>query len=485
MTGLFTSATVFLKRSEPRVSELLGEQAHELSYALAQASKTAMLSGKAPHLAMMGQDLIRGRNILYAAFLDQQGKPIAFASRDPNFTSAYLSNLPKDLLEVRHVSSAALGPYVEACAPVMEIENAKQRKLLGFVAVGISEAHEQSMLRTATFSTIGLVLMIVTASVPIAILLIHRVFLPIRELVKATKRMAGGELNVQVNTTRKDVIGDLSRSFNEMVQVVQRQQIELQRVNDDLEKTVEQRTAQLTREIAEKEDFLRAVSHDLNAPLRNISGMATMLLVKHGEKLDADIVHRLERIKKNVEAETDLIAELLELSRIKTKRQKSEPVELQKLVQEIADLFEDDLHRKQIALRIETPLPTVLGETLRLRQVFQNLIDNAIKYMGEGDLRQIYVGCSLGDDRAEFYVRDTGLGIDAEDVEKVFFVFRRGKNSQATNIAGKGVGLASVKSIIETYNGSIWVESEPGKGSTFRFTIDRQFVPEIRRTRAA
>ena len=78
---------------------------------------------------------------------------------------------------------------------------------------------------------------------------------------------------------------------------------------------------------------------------------------------------------------------------------------------------------------------------------------------------------------AEFYVRDTGIGIDRDDLDKVFFIFRRGKNTQAQNIAGKGVGLASVKSIIETYNGKIWVESERGVGSIFRFTINARFLP--------
>ena len=111
--------------------------------------------------------------------------------------------------------------------------------------------------------------------------------------------------------------------------------------------------------------------------------------------------------------------------------------------------------------------------------MFQNLIDNAIKYMGDGATREIHVGCTLGTTETEFYVRDTGIGIDPEDLGKVFHVFRRGKNTAAQNVPGKGVGLASVKSIIETYNGTIWVESEVAKGSTFRFTINGKFVPSV------
>jgi signal transduction histidine kinase len=198
--------------------------------------------------------------------------------------------------------------------------------------------------------------------------------------------------------------------------------------------------------------------------------------MKARDKFDEDIIHRLERIQKNVEAETDLIAELLELSRIKTRRQKMEPVEVSAIIHELGELLENDLKSRGIALVTDGTLPTIHCEKARLRQVFQNLIDNAIKYMGEGPTKEIHVGCCVGHNEAEFYVRDTGIGIDPEDIGKVFFVFRRGKNTATANVPGKGVGLASVKSIIETYSGTIWVESELGKGSTFRFTINGKYL---------
>ena len=355
-------------------------------------------------------------------------------------------------------------------------------------------------------------------SLPLALgALVHRVFQPIRQLVDATRKITGGDLETSVAIHRPDVIGTLARSFNDMVIWVRKQQEDLALVNRqlsdanaDLEDKIEQRTAQLetankrlSAEIAEKEDFLRAVSHDLNAPLRNISGMATMLLLKHRETFDEDIIHRLERIQKNVEIETDLIGELLELSRIKTRRQKLEPANLDVMVSEVRDLFENDLKTRNIDLVMDGPLPELVCEKARMRQVFQNLIDNAIKYMGEREgsgvrdqgsgagndslspepcalsprLREIHVGYTTRLTEVEFYVRDTGIGIDPEDIDKVFFVFRRGKNTQLNSIAGKGVGLASVKSIIETYNGKIWVESKLGEGSTFRFTINARFLP--------
>jgi signal transduction histidine kinase len=99
--------------------------------------------------------------------------------------------------------------------------------------------------------------------------------------------------------------------------------------------------------------------------------------------------------------------------------------------------------------------------------------------MGDGPVREIHVGCTVRHAEAEFYVRDTGIGIEPDDLDKVFFVFRRGKSPAVQAVAGKGVGLASVKSIIETYSGTIWVESEVGKGSTFRFTINGQHLAQV------
>ena len=233
--------------------------------------------------------------------------------------------------------------------------------------------------------------------------------------------------------------------------------------------------------MTEKEDFLRAVSHDLNAPLRNISGMVEMLARKHRSKLDADALHRLERIKKNVEVETDLIAELLDLSRIKTRRQKMEVVDLEAMVWELRGLFESDLKTKAIELRLASTLPALWCERSRLRQVFQNLIDNAIKYMADSPERVISVGAAVreSEQEVEFWVADTGPGFDPADAAKLFYVFRRGAGEAVAGVPGKGVGLASVKSIVDTYNGKIWAEGRPGKGATFRFTMNGQYVPSM------
>lgn len=490
------SCWTFYTHSRERLSDVSGEQARQLSSTLALGAADELRLGNLKALESIAQDLIRSRNILFVAFLDQEGRAVATASRDPDFyvqRGKFGPTETRELLQAHQRQSALFGPYVEVLAPVLgRVEDGgTQQHLGGYVAVGISQAGEEMMLRRTTFLVVGIGCLIVMISLPMAYLLVHRIFQPIRELVRVTKKITSGDLDARVATNRTDVIGDLSRSFNEMVMWVKMQQQDvenanqkLEDANQDLEARINLRTAQvetamqrLSAEIAEKEEFLRAVSHDLNAPLRNISGMATMLLMKYKDKFDDDVLHRLERIKKNVDVETDLITELLELSRIKTRRQKMEMVDVEGMVWELRGLFENDLKSKHIQLIVDTMLPVLEAERARIRQIFQNLVDNAIKYMGDSTTREIHVGCTIRMTEAEFYVRDTGMGIDPEDIDKVFFVFRRGKNVAAQNIAGKGVGLASVKSIVETYSGKIWVESKLGDGTTFRFTMNGKHVP--------
>ncbi len=490
------SCWMFYTHSRERISDISGEQARQLSSTLALGAEDELRLSNVRSLESIAQNLVRSRNILFIAFLDPSGQAVAAASRDPDFhvqRGRFGPTTTRELLQVRNQHSPLFGPYVEVVAPVLGNGAGpnSSHTLVGYVAVGVSQTGEETLLRRTTFLVIGIGCVIVMISLPMAYLLVHRIFQPIRELVRVTKKITSGDLDARVAINRTDVIGDLARSFNEMVMWVKMQQQDVETANQklaeanrDLEAKIQLRTAQvetaaqrLSSEIAEKEEFLRAVSHDLNAPLRNISGMATMLLTKYKDKFDEDILHRLDRIKKNVDVETDLIGELLELSRIKTRRHKMETVDVEGMIWELRGLFENDLKSRNIQLIVDSMLPLLEVERARVRQIFQNLIDNAIKYMGDSNTREIHIGCNIRMTEAEFYVRDTGMGIDPEDIDKVFFVFRRGKNVATQNIAGKGVGLASVKSIVETYSGKIWVESNLGEGTTFRFTINGKHVP--------
>lgn len=489
--ALTVTCYTFASETHVRLSDIMAEQARQMAMALSLTSEVPMRSNDWSELNRRGQELIKNRNILFVGLLDTNASPRTIASRDPDFDLTHYTFDSRFLMQAQTRYSPTFGEFLEVVSPILSSPRAgtdsrdvSGPRLLGYVVVGVSQAREEAQMLRVNYIIVGITCLMLMCALPVAFLLVHRVFLPIRKLVNVTRSITAGDLDARVEIHRPDVIGDLARSFDDMVIWVKQQQEDLEHANHDLERKIEHRTAQLetantrlSSEITEKEEFLRTVSHDLNAPLRNIAGMVTMLLMKNQKSMDDDMIHRLQRIKSNVEIETGLIGELLELSRIKTRRHNMEPVEVCGIVHELRDLFESDLREKGVELHIDTPLPVLQAERMRMRQVFQNLIDNAIKYMGDGPTREIHIGCKVTTAEAEFYVRDTGLGIHESDIAKVFFVFRRGQNTLAQNIAGKGVGLASVKSIIETYNGRIWVTSEVGKGSTFRFTINGKFVP--------
>ena len=303
---------------------------------------------------------------------------------------------------------------------------------------------------------------------------------PIRRLVTATGRLAEGDYSVRANSGGRDEIGALARSFNAMAARLDEQHQLLMTTNERLEAQVRRRTADLDHanarlraDMADHQQFLRAVTHDLNAPLRNIVGMASMALRKWGDRLPEDVVNRLQRIEANVEVQTDLINDLLELSRIGTRPSRPTRVSLAAVLEQVRSSFEFELRTKNIELRIAPDLPELYIEANHVRQVFQNLVDNAIKYTGDRDDGRI--GISWDDDERHyvFHVADNGIGIAESDQQRIFTVFRRAATVPA-DTTGKGVGLAGVSAIASRYDGRAWVTSELGRGSIFHVAFSKE-----------
>jgi PAS domain S-box-containing protein len=264
------------------------------------------------------------------------------------------------------------------------------------------------------------------------------------------------------------------------VNISQRKQWEdqLERTANDLAAANEQLEAsreRLAREIAEKNDFMRIVSHDLGAPLRNIMGMVDSITRRHAEGLSEEVVDRLARIHRNAENELGLIGELLELSRIRTRRDSAEDVDVGAVVARVGEVLSADIELKGIELVVAPDLPTLYCEKSRVAQVFQNYLDNAIKYMPASANARVEIGWREEGERYVFWVKDNGRGIAPGDVGGLFRVFHRAAGT-SDNVAGKGVGLAGVRAIAQTYDGDAWVESSPGEGSTFYFSMDKRRV---------
>ena len=331
---------------------------------------------------------------------------------------------------------------------------------------------------------------------PVAAMRVRDALHTLPALNAAIGELAEGRRPVPLATGSTGELGDVAFALNAMVETVYDARAELGAAHEKLERQVEMRTVEVRRmnekleaEAADKNEFLRAITHDLNAPLRNIIGMVQMLKRKHQAHLPDDGLQKLDRIEANAKHQTELISDLLELSRLRARAPSPEPIDLQALVGGIVEQLSHDLETAEIQLTVAGGLPAVLAERTRIRQVFQNLIDNAIKYMMDAKERRITVSCTLtrdfqpdifkGVEVIEFSVADTGRGIAAQDIDQVFQVFNRSTHSGTHSVAGRGVGLASVRTIVEQMGGRIWVESSLNVGSTFFFTLPvSTLVPE-------
>jgi signal transduction histidine kinase len=234
-------------------------------------------------------------------------------------------------------------------------------------------------------------------------------------------------------------------------------------------KMSENRQLKLVSELAavnqELKDFAYIVSHDLKAPLRGIASLADWVQNDYGDRLDDEGRDMLRLMSGRVRRMSDLIDGVLEYSRVGRVKENKTQVNLSRLLNETIDMIAAP---NGIHIAIDSELPTLWVEKTRMQQVFQNLIGNAVKYMGNPE-GEIHIGHSQKDDYWEFYVSDTGMGIEARHFDKVFQIFQTlvpRDQSEST-----GVGLAIVKKIVETYGGKISLTSEVGKGSTFWLTL--------------
>ncbi len=239
----------------------------------------------------------------------------------------------------------------------------------------------------------------------------------------------------------------------------------------------------LRRSVREKDEFLRAISHDLIAPLRNISGLLNSIERKYNENLDEGLTDRLFRIKRNVEKDMELVNEILEISRVKSRKLVVEKVDLNKLILSIFESFNHELQEKKIKVKIQEKFPIIYFDRFIMNQILQNLIDNAIKYIKpESEVRDIDLNWRYSNKKIAFAIGDTGIGIPPEDLDKIFSIFFRSINEMNVESDGKGVGLAMIKSLLEKFNGEIWVKSKVNVGSIFYFTFPNSILypPEIK-----
>lgn len=253
--------------------------------------------------------------------------------------------------------------------------------------------------------------------------------------------------------------------------ITERKQSEtrLVELNDSLKK----QTRNLVASNEELEQFAYVASHDLQEPLRMISGFLSQIEKKYGNILDDKGKKYIHYAIDGAKRMRQIILDLLEFSRVGRMDSKYESVDLNEVMEEIKILFRKEIRDKKASVHID-PLPVIEIYKTPVRQVFQNLISNALKYSRKGIPLQLQITAIDYKTHWEFAVADNGIGIDKEYFDKIFIIFQRLHNKDA--YSGNGMGLAVTKKIVDTWGGKIKVESTLEKGSIFYFTIPKKNI---------
>lgn len=297
------------------------------------------------------------------------------------------------------------------------------------------------------------------------------------------------QYSVRAEKHSADEVGILIDAFNEMLEQIQQRDAAQVNANVELEKRVEQRTAELSEEVMvrrrtedalaetvrrltqsnrELREFARISAHDLKSPLRAIGTLSDWIAEDYANKPDGRGKEIARLLTGRARRMSNLLDAVMYYTDISTEEPAEEDVDLDKLVKGV---ISDISPRENIEITFDNELGVVTGDRKVLGRVFQNLLDNAVKYIDKPKGR-IRIGCVDSGDFLQFHVSDNGAGIEKQYFEKIFEIFQI--LSRRDDTEEVGIGLSIVKKIVQMYGGRVWLASEPGRGSTFFFTWPKQ-----------
>ena len=353
---------------------------------------------------------------------------------------------------------------------VLVREITSQGKRVGFVYLR-ADLHEiDDRLKRYALIAFAVLLVSLVAALAISAAFRRSVARPIIQLAGMAQQVSRDKdfSRRAVPPAQNDELAALVSSFNEMLREIQRRDTALQEAHDELEQRVSDRTRELVAANRELEAFSYSVSHDLRGPLEALNGFSYVLLQQFGSTLDDQGRELIQHIRSSAKRMSQLIDDLLNLSRVTTSAMHTEKVDLSSLARSIME----ELCRTAPERKVEFVAPAkeeAHGDAQLLRIVMENLLRNAWKYTSRHAHARIEFGRTTKAGRPAYFVRDDGSGFDARSANRLFQPFQRLHST--AEFPGSGIGLATVRRIIQRHSGEVWAEGETEKGATFYFTL--------------
>lgn len=456
----------FLYSRSSDLDQGLLERGKLIAHQLASSSEYGVFSGNQAFLRNIANGVLQQPDVRGLVILDSASETLISAGD----LSGSLKNANEAVNLLAPLRSGAESlwiyqPIILAQVALDESDNKPPVQQIGAVIVEMSR-HRTEGIKTRM---IRVTVIVTTLFLAFSLYLVFLASPPIRKLSEAMHAIGTGDLDTRISLqTRVDELDILAQGLNEMTAQLQQEQEEIRTINAGLEQRVIQRTAQLENANADLESFSYSVSHDLRAPLRAIDGFVAILREDYASRLDEEGLRLFNVVGDNARKMGQLIDDILAFARAGRNELLLTRIDMNALVRQVWQELEPQRARRAIEFRL-ADMPAAGGDLKSVRQVLQNLLDNAIKFTCGREPAVIEVAGHVEGEENIYSIRDNGAGFDMAYINKLFGLFQRLHSME--EFKGAGVGLAIVKRFIMKNGGRVWAEGKPGEGATFWFTL--------------